>query len=57
MYTLLENSSDDALVCDQILDHFPRTKLFVTKSFAISSSVTYSEIHQNISNSVEDFFL
>ena len=31
------------------------TKLYVTQSFALASSVTYSEIRQNFSNSVQTF--
>ena len=39
-------------VCDKIFDHFPLlTKIYITLSFTIASSVTYSEICQHFSSS------
>ena len=60
-HTLLENVSDEAsaycLLSSTYVTKFFTislylTKLYVTESFAIASSITYSEIRQNLSNSV-----
>ena len=54
--TLLENFTDDAIgklyVTKFLTFSLYLTKLNVTERFAIASSVTYSEIRQNFSNSV-----
>ena len=45
-------------LCDEILTmSLYLTKLYVTQSFAIASTVTYSEIQQNFLNSVISFVL
>ena len=53
-YTLLENLTNAAIVKLYVTNFFTislyLTKLYVTKSFAIASSVMYSEIRQNLSN-------
>ena len=43
-------------LCDEIFYHFPLffTELYVTQSFAIALSVTYSQIRQNFYNSEEE---
>ena len=55
---ILENLIDDAIALLYVTKFstisFFLTKLCVTYSFAIASSVAYSKIHQNLSNSVGD---
>ena len=54
--TLLENLLDDAIaelyVSKIVTISLYLTKLYLRHSFAVASSVTYNEIHQNVSNSV-----